>query len=973
MVSSKATSRRVTPHWLMRLFGAQPAIFKLADNGLWVETDKGEQYVILVESLINPATFEQGAFFSRLLLRTDRGDKIFGGLSKKNGESLFDWLRAHWLQQLAPEVAQTASNIRALLNKGYPRQSRLDQAMAWASSSLASFKVVPDPSWCRGVDVSPFKLVAQVAQWQAVDLAGRRQHYVAQQLAQYSDLFDSVESQPLTDRQREACVVDEDNSLVLAGAGTGKTSTMVARAGYLLASKQAQAGDVLMLAFANKAAEEMQERIDERLGDCGVTASTFHKLGKDIIAAVEGQQPALTPLAEDDKKLAWQVNQWFEKHLEDPAYRQLTIEYFQRHLYPEANPFEFDSEGAYFDYILANDIRTLKGEAVKSLGECLVANYLFKQGIEYRYEAAYEHPTATPLHRQYQPDFYLPELGVYVEYYGIDRAGNTAPYVDRQAYHEGMGWKRQLHAEKGTQLMELYHYEMLEGGLFAAIDNQLSALEIHYDPLPPEAVLATLREFGAINHFAVLLADLLKRYRASCYEPGQVETAIEKAANPAQVGAALTLLKPILSDYQALLDRHGHIDFDDMIGKAIHYVKQGRFKSPWRYILVDEFQDISDARARLVKYLRDAARECSLFCVGDDWQAIYRFTGSDLAFTTEFEQKFGATRVTPLDLTFRFNNSISDTASHFVLQNPAQVNKQLNTLRKVTKPAVSLLRADNRIDRDPKEPGRIETVLSSITRHAEPGSRIYLLGRYGFNLPDEAELRQLAYQFPQLVLETHTIHGSKGKEADYVVMLGLETGKFGFPSEKQTHPLLEALLPPLEPYAHAEERRLFYVALTRAKHRAYLIVDMAVASEFVVELLENDFELELNEFDASLTQQFFHLIKCVKCTTGTLVSRTSQFGQFFGCNKYPLCSHKERGCASCGVQMRRAGRFKICLNPECQSWVPICPKCGAEMTIRKGRYGEFWGCRNYRREGECCDNTENEIVFDKALLDTTEQ
>src|SRR5690606_3200395 len=153
------------------------------------------------------------------------------------------------------------------------------------------------------------------AGWQDDDLEKMRQSYVARQLQRYADVFAAVESQPLTERQREACVGDEDNNLVLAGAGTGKTSVMVGRDGYLLKSGQAQASEILMLAFANKAAAEMQERIDHRLGKCGITASTFHKLGKEIIAKVEGQQPSLTPLAEDDKALALQVNRWFEEHL----------------------------------------------------------------------------------------------------------------------------------------------------------------------------------------------------------------------------------------------------------------------------------------------------------------------------------------------------------------------------------------------------------------------------------------------------------------------------------------------------------------------------------------------------------------------------------------------------------------------------------------------------------------------------------
>jgi len=951
----------------MRLLGAHSASFQLVADGVRVSPEKGESYVILAESLGREASFQEGKFFSKLVFLTNQGEKTIQGLRKRDAQVLFEWLRSYWIAKLSPEVLSAADQIQDILTQGYTRSSRFTQAFQLATDMTAMFRVVPEPSWSEGLDITPFQYVAQIAQWQRRDLENHRQQYVAEQLDRYSEYFDQIESQPLTQRQREACVIDEDNNLVLAGAGTGKTSTMVGRAGYLIKSGQANGNEILMLAFANKAAVEMQERIELRLPDCSITCSTFHKLGKSIIASVEGQQPALTPFAEDEKGLAKQVSQWFESHLETPEYRDLTLKYFQYYLYPQANPFDFESEGAYFDYILANDIRTLKGEAVKSLGECQVANYLLKQGIEYRYEADYEHNTATPLHRQYRPDFYLPEHGIYIEYYGIDSEGKTAPYINQAEYLRSMEWKRQLHQQMGTQLIELYHYQMLEGDLFAEIDQQLSGLGVQYDPLSPEAVLDTLREFGAINSFAVLLAELLKRYRANCYETDQIETVCAQTDNEAQVKAALTLLRPILADYQSMLDRAGHIDFDDMIGKAIQYVKSGRFKSPWRYILVDEFQDISDARARLVKYLRDAAGNCSLFCVGDDWQAIYRFTGSDLRFTTNFSANFGATKVSALDLTFRFNNSISDIATRFVLQNPFQVNKQLNTHCKVNRPAVSLLREDNRASKG-EDTGRLEKVLSSIAAQAKPRSTVYLLGRFGFNLPDRTQLLKLNKQFEQITIQSYTIHASKGKEADYVVILGLETGKHGFPSEKTTHPLLEALLPTMDDHPYSEERRLFYVALTRAKHRAYLITDMAVASKFVVELLQDEYEIELNEFETSLSQQLLHLLKCIKCKTGTLVPRQSQFGQFFGCNKFPLCNHKERGCQQCGSQMRRSDRFKVCINPDCQNWVPICPKCGAEMTLRKGRYGEFWGCRNYRHEGECCRHTEDTIVFDEKFL-----
>ena len=958
----------------MRLFGAEPANFRLAENGLSVAFDSGERYVVLTESFADEGVYQQGLVFSRLSLKTDKGQKLLGGLRKRDAAQLYDWLRRYWLRLLIPIVELAAKELQNTLDNYYLRTSQWPHVQRTAQGAVDKFHNVPTGEWAKDFDVRSFHFVVEVSKWGPDDVEQHRENYVIRQTERYAEYFSSVESNPLTIRQVEACIVDEDNNLVLAGAGTGKTSTMIGRAGFLLKSKQAQPSQVLMLAYARKASKEMQERLDIRLGSCGITVNTFHKLGKEIIAQVEGAQPSLTPLVEDEKSFARQVNQWFEAHLKNKVYQKKALDYFQYHLYPEANPFDFQTEGEYFEYITANDIRTLKpdprtlkGEKVKSLGECLVANYLFKLGIEYIYEAEYEHETRDLTHRQYQPDFYLPDYGIYLEYYGIDKHGNTAPYVNREQYYEGMKWKRELHGQHKTALIEAYHYQLVDSSLFDHLDQQLQKAGVELNPLPEEAVLETLREFGAISTFAKLLSDLLSRYRANWYEPEQLEAAIKAAANPTQIRAALELLLPIVDDYTDLLTKNKHIDFDDMIGKAINYVSSGRFRSPWRFILVDEFQDISDPRARLIQSLKDSVANCSLFCVGDDWQAIYRFTGSDLRFTTGFEAYFGATKTTALDLTFRFNNSIADVASKFVLQNPSQLKKVLDTHTTVSRPAVSLMRADNRRNDDGPD-ARLLAILARINTIAEEGSSVYLLGRYGFNLPDNRELGQLNAQYAMLNISAFTVHSSKGKEADYIVMLGLEKGKHGFPSQKVTHPLHEALLPKIEPFPFAEERRLFYVAITRAKQRSYLIADMAVASDFVIELLDNKYPIELDEFDTSLTQKLFQLINCVKCESGTLVAKTGKYGDFYSCNNFPLCKHAEKGCSSCGMVMSRLGRFKVCINPDCDTWVPTCPKCGAEMVQREGRNGLFWGCKNYRgSESVTCKHTEDTIVFDERL------
>ena len=208
------------------------------------------------------------------------------------------------------------------------------------------------------------------------------------------------------------------------------------------------------------------------------------------------------------------------------------------------------------------------------------------------------------------------------------------------------------------------------------------------------------------------------------------------------------------------------------------------------------------------------------------------------------------------------------------------------------------------------------------------------MGRFGFNLPKDWMTR-LNKQFSTPKIESYTIQTSKGLEANYVVVLGLEDGKHGFPSQKMSHPLLEALLPSQDDFMYAEERRLFYVALTRVQQRVYLIVDMANASEFVVELLDNNYPLELNEFEIDPEQKYYNQIRCPECEIGIMVARERKNGnrKFYGCSHFPLCNYTENGCPKCGNPWRRVSRYKVCLDhPDCNSWIPLCPECGADMV-----------------------------------------
>ena len=307
-----------------------------------------------------------------------------------------------------------------------------------------------------------------------------------------------------------------------------------------------------------------------------------------------------------------------------------------------------------------------------------------------------------------------------------------------------------------------------------------------------------------------------------------------------------------MSAYQAELATQQALDFDDLINRAIDYVTKGRFVPRWRFILVDEFQDISEPRARLIRLLRDRGPDASLFCVGDDWQAIYRFTGADLSLTTRFADYFGPTVQRVLDTTFRFNSAIGEVANRFVQANPAQLPKTLAAREQVDGPRLSLLwyQGQERGKGSGAKSTETELIQDVLRRVAseqtatKPG-RVYLLARFRFTLPDESQIARWRQQFPQLNIEAMTIHAAKGKEADQVILCGLSQGRFGLPSQKETHPLVDALLPAIEAFPHAEERRLFYVALTRARQRVFLLADAQRPSPFVQELLDGGYPLEL--------------------------------------------------------------------------------------------------------------------------------
>jgi len=774
--------------------------------------------------------------------------------------------------------------------------------------------------------------------------------YIERQLDTYQDFFDTVEDNPLTQNQRLSCVIDERFNLVLAGAGTGKTSTIVARAGYLVKAGQASPKDILLLAFGNEAAKEMDERIREKLGFNNLTAKTFHSFGQHIISQVENKKPSISVMATDTKAFTGFIDDNLKKLITIDEYQSSALNYLLYEKYPYKNPFSFKTKKAYEQYILDTELRTFNKDLVKSYEELLIANFLFQQGINYQYEANYEVDTGTPDHRDYQPDFYLPDHGLYIEHFGIDENNKTAPFVPRKKYLEGMEWKRNLHQKHKTRLVETYSYEQSQGVLLESLASKLKEQGVEFRPVANYLVLKQLEALGEVLKLSELLADLVSQFKISMASFNEFSQTAEKASYK----AILKIFKPIYDLYESQLKKSNTIDFNDMIIKATAYVISGEYKSPYKYIMVDEFQDISAPRNALIKALLAQNSLNGFYCVGDDWQSIYRFTGSDINIINNFETHYGYTVTTILDKTFRFNNKIGHVASRFIQCNSKQFKKDIKSHKNIENTAVSLLKTVN-INNG------VHTALTAISSKSTKPASVLILSRFHFRFKD-LNLNSLKNSYPHLKISTQSIHASKGKEADYVIVIGLEKGRLGLPSTQASHPLLTLLLPNLEAFPYAEERRVFYVALTRAKNHVYLITDPNKPSPFVRELLNDKYDINNGEFSNNSNSKLVEK-NCEHCEVGYMVPRTGKYGKFLGCDN-PTCHHTEAGCDRCNSALIAKGEFRLCENTDCDFKEPICAECGSGMKLRKSRYGKFWGCNNYKSGNEfSCGHTEKFIQF----------
>lgn len=758
-------------------------------------------------------------------------------------------------------------SLDSVLSGPWPRQILLAQpGVRELSANWVSTLIESTP------DVTPAHVVAH------------NERLLLEEPQRYSNFFTSVATSPLTEEQMAAAVCFEDRLLLVAAAGSGKTQTMIARAGYAVLSEQARPEELVMLAFNKDAATELEERVRTHLIPTveradRITCTTFHSLALRIIGETTGRKPAVGRQLDNGQDIGV-VDHILSQLINESASYSSMWSLYSIVLGQSAGEFEKAASDEDKPPLTISDpdaILTQRGEVVRSQEERIIADWLSLHGINYRYEVTYPHPTADQYHREYRPDFYYPDIDLYHEHFALDARGQ--PPASFEGYLDSVAWKRELHHQHQTALFETTSHGLRQGDDLERLKAELSARGLH--PVADANNLANPKHPVEVSNFAKLARMFIVRYKSQALSINDLRASLDERPFPVRDQQFLNLFEPILERWNQRLADEGAVDYEDMLNQAAKHLENGEWQSPFRAIMVDEFQDTSPARAKIIRGL--AGENVTLAAVGDDFQSIYRFAGADIRNMTQFEQRFGKARTLYLTKTFRSPQSLNELASAFVMRNPDQLVKSVVSANSAKGPRVHF----RAYAPDAAQPSLNEQLdkLAAQARQQHLRVSVFLLGRYKHDRPDNLSALQRRHG-GALDIRFLTVHASKGLEADYVFLLNMHNTELGFPMRRPEDELLGFVMPPDEAYEHAEERRLLYVAITRAKRQAVLVAEEGLVSDFVFELRDLGMGAVLDH------RQLVEITPCPACDNGRLIPKINTRGEFISCNRHPHCAYK---------------------------------------------------------------------------------
>lgn len=865
------------------------------------------------------------------------------------------------------------------------------------------------------------------------DTKQANERYINQELNDNSDLFDDLDGKSLDSQQREAIVVDEDAVKVIAGAGSGKTFTIQGKVKYLTEKRDVDPSEILAISFSNASVDDLKERIAEP-----IDIKTFHKVGKDILTQYnQYSRPDTSALKRIIKRYLT------KKALKNEDISKKLIEFFSFYINVPPSDDDIKYEGDLLDWQEGVDFSTLKrrfknkqretlnNEIVRSYEELYIANFLFIYGIKYTYEKIYSYPNKnferefnkfkeflfsfneeipdelknditkdllnlTDIFEEYEikdylPDFYLDDYNIYIEHFGLNRncENHLIGGKSSEEYVKEMEWKRKVHKKYGTTLIETFSYYQSENRLLTRLAEKLQAQGVEFNEIDYREVYRILLENKTIKEwkdFIVLLKTFIELFKGNNYDENKFKEfydyvgGLKDSFSKDRTIAFLKIVEEIYNDYEAYLLKIKKIDFNDMINKASDCIVKNGLDLPYKYIIVDEYQDTSFTRYNLLRNICDSIG-AKIMVVDDDWQSIYSFSGCDVNIFTKFDNFFDVCETRYIEKTYRNSQQLIDASSNFVMKNPDQTRKELKSSKSLKYP-IKLVNFDNDFD----EILKFELIIKNIiNQSAFKNKKILILGRNNkdiFNLlknfnveneygkrkfeilGDEDKLRRNKFvkivyrESPDVNIEYRTVHQSKGLECDNVILINLKNWKAGFPNKMVDDPVLNFVKRNGDSFSYAEERRLFYVALTRTKNNVYLLSPYFKSSVFVQEL-KTDANVELLELENNRLETLKNIekngeryviptkLKCPVCKTGVVLLES--FWNKGKLNRVLKCSHNMAPPFNrCNWEGGYYGSELEDLDD-----IEYCPSCEG-ILIKRYRHSDghpFLGCTNFRKTG----------------------
>ena len=665
----------------------------------------------------------------------------------------------------------------------------------------------------------------------------------------HKDFFDHCLKYPLDQQQRRSIVSEEDNCLVVSSAGSGKTSSIIGKVKYLTDVKGIAPHRILLISYTNKAAAELTER----MATDGLKGYTFHKLAIDIIGRATGIKPSI---CDNTDALFIDI---YHTLLGNKAFKNSVVEYFIDYQTNETDWEKRKNErqeqlSEQKNVQLKAMFPDMDGRAiyVRSEQEQKICFVLSSLGVKFRYEEPYEHQLADEMHSQYRPDFsiYFEQKGVtkriYLEHFGVDEHSLVPAWFAKdknityeeanQKYDDGITWKKAAHEKFGTQLLVTssadFHYSDIRNKLKKILED----VGVPIQEKTNEELYGLILPKGSKQEkaFIRLVATFVTLVKSSCKSVKEVLKQAKNADDERSVFIIKNIFQPVYERYISALSDSNQIDFTDAILQATEICRASH-PVEYDYIIVDEFQDISVDRYNFLKVLREGNPPAKLYCVGDDWQSIYRFSGSDMALFNQFPEYFGATEINKIETTYRFGEPLVSLSSYFIQRNKAQIQKDIHSFDSEMKTELEFYSYDRR---------DYCNMIGQLVASIPSDKSIFLLGRYSFDdyylsfmYQSIKEGNRFFYVIGGRKIEFLTIHKSKGLESDYVILLQCNKDTYGFPSLVSDDPVLNYVLTKSDQFPYGEERRLFYVAITRAKMKTLVLYDKRFPSVFVDEFL----------------------------------------------------------------------------------------------------------------------------------------